>query len=275
MIVRRMLFRSLVAATAEASLAAQTLPPPLLQPVKPWVLNYADTECFAERQYGNVSSPVLLAVRASVAGDVYEILVGRTGSAPRFAEHRDGSIDFGQGSIKAGLLQYATKDKKLVLQKFRLTGPVMAQARNATSVRFTVKDGPDARFALRAMPALFRGLDDCTANLRNHWNGDGIRSGVIVTPAKGDIRHIFSSDDYPGEAIMRDHEGTARFLLLIDEKGKVAGCDVGTPSGVPALDAMGCQVVKERLKLKPALDRSGKPVRSLVVTPPVTWRMGN
>ena len=271
MFARQILILFLVVATAE-KLSAQTLPLPLLQPVNPWVLNYATTECVAERQYGDPANPVLLAVRASVAGEVYEILVGRAGSAPRFAEHRDGSIDFGQGPIEAGLLQYAAKDKKLILQKFRLTGSVIGQAKKATSVRFTVKDGPDARFVLRAMPALFKGLDDCTANLRAYWNGDG-KPGIIVTPAKGDIRHLFSSDDYPAEAIRRDQQGTAQFMLLIDEKGKAAGCDILVPSGVPALDAMGCQVIRERLKLKPALDKSGKPVRSTIVTPPVTWRM--
>ena len=151
-----------------------------------------------------------------------------------------------------------------------MTGPIIAQARNASSVRFTVKNGPDTSFQLQAMPALFKGMEHCTANLREHWN---LKTGAIAKPATGDLRHIFRSDDYPDEAIWRNQEGTVILTLLVDEKGKVAACDVIVPSGIPALDAMGCQVVRERLKMKPALDKSGRPVRSIVVTPPITWRM--
>lgn len=60
----------------------------------------------------------------------------------------------------------------------------------------------------------------------------------------------------------------------MDEKGAVAGCDVLTPSGVPALDAMGCEVIKEKAKFSPAMDSHGKGVRSVVTTPAVTWRVG-
>jgi periplasmic protein TonB len=60
-------------------------------------------------------------------------------------------------------------------------------------------------------------------------------------------------------------------ILLINEAGKVAGCDVLTPSGIPALDIMGCQVIRSRAKFTPAVDANGKPVRSTVVTPPIVW----
>jgi protein TonB len=62
-------------------------------------------------------------------------------------------------------------------------------------------------------------------------------------------------------------------ILLVDEAGKVAGCDVLSPSGIPALDIMGCQVIRNRARFTPALDATGKPVRSTVVTPPIIWSM--
>ena len=50
---------------------------------------------------------------------------------------------------------------------------------------------------------------------------------------------------------------------------------VGAVVGLPVLDAMGCQVIRERAKFTPALDRGGKPIRSTYVTPPIRWRMGS
>jgi protein TonB len=73
--------------------------------------------------------------------------------------------------------------------------------------------------------------------------------------------------------MLNSQEGTVQFLLLVDEKGAVAGCHIEKPSGVPILDAAGCQVIRERLKLTPARDAQGRPVRSSLVTPPITWRL--
>jgi hypothetical protein len=60
----------------------------------------------------------------------------------------------------------------------------------------------------------------------------------------------------------------------VDEKGSVAGCHVLQPSNIPVLDAMGCQVMRLRGNFSPALDRTGKPVRSTIVTPNIVWKMG-
>jgi protein TonB len=64
-----------------------------------------------------------------------------------------------------------------------------------------------------------------------------------------------------------------RFLVLVNETGGVAGCDVVLSSGNPLLDAMGCQVIRKRARFTPALDASGKPARDSVITPEVIWQM--
>jgi len=122
------------------------------------------------------------------------------------------------------------------------------------------------------MPKLIEGMQKCASELRDFWNM-GANSGRIAVAAKGSVRAIFTSDDYPKSAYYRAQGGTSQYLLLIDEKGSVAGCHVVVPSGVPILDAMGCAVLQERTKLAPAKDASGKPVRSGYVTPPVKWIM--
>jgi TonB family protein len=137
-----------------------------------------------------------------------------------------------------------------------------------------MKGGTDEAFELAAIPALLDGLQKCTDDLRQYWNMGGEIDGRIAVGSKGDVRSVFSSRDYPWEALSRRQEGTAQFLLLIDEVGKVAGCHVLLASGVPALDAMGCVAIQERAKFTPARDDALKAVRSSYVTPPIVWRMG-
>jgi TonB family protein len=149
----------------------------------------------------------------------------------------------------------------------------MAQAASASSVTLRLKGKGHFSFSLANMPALLKGLEQCTRDLKRYWHMRDVDDGSIATPAKGDIRGVFTSGDYPSEALNRSQEGGGQFLLLIDEKGKVAGCHVVQASGLPALDAMGCQVIRERAKFTPAQDRAGKPIRSTYVTPRVIWRM--
>jgi TonB family protein len=129
------------------------------------------------------------------------------------------------------------------------------------------------QFSLQVIPQLLAKLSECTTDLRHFWNMTDAEQKNIAAPSTGDIRSIFSPSDYPDEAMRRDQEGSAQFLSLIDEKGRVADCDVLKPSGVPPLDGMGCQVIRERARFKPALDRQGKPMRSSFVTPPVVWKI--
>jgi protein TonB len=84
---------------------------------------------------------------------------------------------------------------------------------------------------------------------------------------------LFDASDYPAEAVKHEQEGSAQYLLLIDEHGSVSGCHVTKASGVPVLDAMGCQVFRQRAKFKPAVDSKGIPVRSAVKTPPIEWKI--
>lgn len=244
-----------------------------LQPVKPWDLDYGDAQCTASRTYGSNAAPVTLAIIPAPDAESYELLVLYNSPYPDFADELDGVVDFGSGPLKAPLLQYGSKDKKITLYRFRLTAAQMDRARDANSVTFHVKDARDFSFELDHVAPLLDGLQHCTADLKNYWNFGGEKTGRVAVAAKGDTRMIFSADDYPAISERAGEEGTAQYLLMIDEKGAVAGCHIVKPSGVPALDAMGCVVIQGRGKYKPALDPSGKPIRSTLTTPPITWRL--
>lgn len=256
--------------------AAAPAPMQPLQPLRPltaWNLNYGDTQCVALRDYGGGDDRLTFGIVPAPNGETYELIVARKHKGPQFAEELEGTVDFGSGPVKAWLLHYSSEHRDVDLYQYRISAAEMSQARTASAVTFHIKRGPDQAFELAAIPALLDGLQKCTDDLKHYWNTDGEKDGRIAIGSKGDVRTVFSSKDYPWEALSRRQEGTAQFLLLVDETGKVAGCHVLVASGVPALDAMGCVAIQGRAKFVPARDRSGKAVRSTYVTPPIVWRM--
>jgi TonB family protein len=262
-----------------------------LAPLKPWNVDYGETQCLAQRDYGKADDPLTFGILPAPNGETYELIYARKRRGPAFAEELEGGVAFDRGPpIKAWLLHYGVRGENVELFTFRISASDMAKISTSKFVSLRVgrrlkrpqlygmrvsgpDDGPNVTFSLENMPALLSGLQECTADLKHYWNMDWKETGSIAVLSKGDLRGVFNVGDYPSEALYRNQEGQAQFLLLIDEQGKVAGCHVSKPSGIPALDGMGCQAIRERARFTPARDKAGRPVRSALVTPPITWRL--
>lgn len=242
-----------------------------LTPTGKWVVDYRADECLASLEYGTAKYPVTFSIRPSPNGRTYLLLFAGKGSGPQLAEEEPTTVDFGKGPIKTWLLEYGSTPPGSDIYQLRITSEEMEQAKTAATITISKKGAEDIELQLESMPALMKTLEDCTTNLQRYWNMGGEKDGRIATPARGNVRSAFTDEDYPEEAMFRSQEGKAQFLLLIDESGKVAGCDVLVASGVPAFDVMGCQVIRHRAKFSPARDAKGTAVRSTVVTPPVKW----
>jgi protein TonB len=89
--------------------------------------------------------------------------------------------------------------------------------------------------------------------------------------AKGDLRTLFSPDDYPASAQAAGAEGTARAEISIGTDGRVTGCTITQSSGNSALDAATCNIIRRRAKFTPARDTNGNPVTDSLPTPPIRW----
>ena len=89
----------------------------------------------------------------------------------------------------------------------------------------------------------------------------GSRAGAAraVQRAKGSLVGLFSSDDYPNDALRRGDEGTVGVRLTIGTDGHASRCVVTASSHSPSLDAATCRILTERADFAPALDRRGKP----------------
>jgi len=66
-----------------------------------------------------------------------------------------------------------------------------------------------------------------------------------------------TTNDYPARDIREGHEGTVRFQLSIDARGRVQNCEIVHSSGYPGLDDATCSNVSHRAHFEPASDSSG------------------
>ena len=91
--------------------------------------------------------------------------------------------------------------------------------------------------------------------------------------AKGDLRTLFSADDYPAAAQAAEAQGTAQATLTIGPDGRVVGCNLIRSTGNGALDAATCNILRRRAKFTPARDSNGNATTDTVTTPPIVWRL--
>jgi protein TonB len=96
---------------------------------------------------------------------------------------------------------------------------------------------------------------------------------VSAQSAKGDLRSLFSSDDYPASAAAENATGTAVARLSIGPDGRVTACDLIRSTGNSALDSATCSILRRRAKFTPARDSNGNPTSDVITTPPITWQL--
>ena len=91
--------------------------------------------------------------------------------------------------------------------------------------------------------------------------------------ARGDLRSLFSGDDYPASAQSAGAEGSARATLTIGADGRVTGCNITKSTGNSSLDAATCSVLRRRAKFTPARDTNGNATSDTITTPSIVWRL--
>jgi protein TonB len=79
-------------------------------------------------------------------------------------------------------------------------------------------------------------------------------------------RSWVTNKDYPKDARRRGQRGDTWFRLDVDEQGVTTACTVTTSSGSEILDKKACAIMITRSKFRPALDVSGRPVKSTFVS---------
>ena len=92
--------------------------------------------------------------------------------------------------------------------------------------------------------------------------------------AKGDLRTLFSADDYPASAQSAGAEGTAQRTLTIGPDGRVtAATSSARPERRRSIRRRATFFAAARSSL-PAADSNGNATTDTITTPPIVWRLG-
>jgi protein TonB len=89
---------------------------------------------------------------------------------------------------------------------------------------------------------------------------DSVPEAAVAKRASANLVQIFSTDDYPKDAIRRGEQGTVGYELSINRLGWVSGCRVVSSSGSEALDRATCNILRSRARFEPARDAAGRRV---------------
>jgi protein TonB len=94
-------------------------------------------------------------------------------------------------------------------------------------------------------------------------DGPGGGGGGIATPPRWISGRILDAD-YPRAAVRAHANGTVYMRFVVAPTGRVSDCRVTRSSGREDLDRTTCQLIKERLRYRPARDPAGNPVAYVI-----------
>lgn len=94
--------------------------------------------------------------------------------------------------------------------------------------------------------------------------GSGGSGGGIATGPR-QISGRLSVSDFPDGLIRPGEHASVGVRYAVEIDGRVSGCRVERSSGFGQVDAMACRLITQRFRYRPAQDRSGQPVRSIIV----------
>lgn len=98
--------------------------------------------------------------------------------------------------------------------------------------------------------------------------GSGDGAGIASGPRQ--IRGRLTVSDFPDGLIGPGQQASVGVRYTIETDGRVTGCTVLRSSGFAQVDTLACRLISQRFRYRPATNRAGQPVRS-VITESHTW----
>jgi TonB family protein len=262
-------------------------PPEVLKRVGNWIVNYDNDACHLAAQFGEGKQMVVLRMtRYEPSEHVTLGLYGSRMGTDRLRTH--GTLDFGlfpkplpvetingtAGKNKAAWISVVHLDRPREPGHEDL--PELTPEREASVTGLTVdfEFRKPFRLEFTGFGKAMAQLRTCQTDLVKNWGYDPDVQASLSRRATGkrSPAEWLSASDYPQMAVAMGHNGFVQFRLDVDETGKIAGCHVLDRTNPDDFADLTCKLVARRAKLEPALDASGKPVRSFIVQR-VTWRV--
>lgn len=239
-----------------AAVAAETL-----APSGRWVVDYADSMCVLQRQFGSGADAVLFALRPYPIADTFEIvLVAADRGGPRVRRGPAQLMIAQSSTVSSDYVSVRLPGENKRLTAFSVKREELSPIGGAKTL--TVVAGKViATIAPTQVLAAMKALQACQDDLLKGWGVDTAALAAIATPAEPvspSIRWL-THNDYPTQAIRESREGMTAILWTIGVDGRVSNCRVVASSGHADLDQVGCNAITRRGRYKPALGKDGKP----------------
>lgn len=246
-----------------AAAGPATNPPAEWSPAGKWLVDFADQQCTAGRQYQSGQTHINLNFRPRPTTTIVTIVIEmpKAGQEPGIYNAK---ISFGQAieefdslsvtpSTKPGFLIFS-----LVTDREGLVRLAAAQRLKVASSKLQI----DLR--VTGLSEVMRVVDRCVADLLTHWGLSAADQARMASFPVGvrNIASYVSNADYPSGALARNAVGTVEARVTVSPAGKASDCQMIRSSGHDDLDRITCKVVVDRARFIPARDRQGQAMSS-------------
>ncbi len=275
------LILSVVIAALPAAAVAAARAPETLKRTGNWIVDYNRDACHLIAQFGTGRDMIIMRLTRYELGDEFALdLYGRRLASTDVRSKA--TIDFGlRGTpVEAQTLNGTAGDLPMMhLGPMRLdgwesgepgeVGPPLHPRQEAAVSGVAVKIGRKKPFRLEfgSLAKPMEQLRLCQADLLKSWGYDPAVQATLSKPVRpaGSPAAWLQTSDYPPGAVERGQNGLVQFRLDVEADGRIAGCHVLARTSPDVFADTTCQTVSRRAKLEPALDATGKPVRSYYV----------
>ena len=267
----RILHRAL-AGVAAATLVAAPVGGQAPAPANAWTIDYNETRCIARRDFAEDGRTFSLSIRPALDAKSFEVTIAKPGGDYQLPMQVMGTADFGQGPVNAWVLKHRNSTDSSQVFRFRVPATALVPPAGNAKISFTAEEYRARVGHVDLAPAI-AALDTCLKDLRAYWNASSPKASTAAS-ARNNLKALLKPDNHIDGGLFGGVRGTAFYVLFIDQEGKLAGCEAVSEDASPALDHLGCGILREQGQFTPALDSNGNPVRDVIVTPPVRWRFG-
>lgn len=271
---------SLLLALAQATAApAPAAPTPVASDRAPaanrWIVDFGESRCTLIRETGGERSKALL-VRTVPGTRVNELwLMEKQRKAPSLAAWaavdvvvRPAGQVFGEDALPVSFRDYGgvavTNVEEPLQEAFRTSTGLSVERKGKTVAEISY---PHPGRALQV-------LERCEKEILRDWGFDPAAiDGLRSRPQPVASKSLWTSGDYPADALRAAATGSVLVRLVIDVEGRVSECHLVESSGHASLDAATCRILRKRGRYRPAVGADGAPMRALTAQR-VNWRIG-
>ncbi len=257
-----------------------------LQPSTSWNIDYGETKCTLQREFGEGELRTTLQLEQTGVGNFFNILIAGEPVGRTRGEFI--TIQFGPEEIASerSYLSGKLKPEKtpfLIMHGLNLApvpddeespdfvAPDIGTEREEAITKIVVGKAlrDDLVLETGSMGAPLAAMRECSQDLVDKLalTEDGQRaleSGPEIIDLMRFARKM--QQNYPSAMLRNDEEGLVRFRILVDAKGEATSCQIAQSSRPAAFDDIVCFMAMREARFKPARNAEGEPTHAFYET---------